>query len=259
MNQENKNTETGTQAVSETGFEKKYRELFPSEKEKAEAFDRIAEKFYFANFGSTGKAEIETLMFSLYLDRILENTPDKTEFSAYSDYTLSKLLGISQSRVSSLKVRKELLYPYHGFDWRDSFAKIVSRASYHDRNFILYIPDKNLYLEIKNAIEEQGGYTETQLTPNLLKVRDSYFLDLVLMVEPEKNRKELRKELQKQIKKQNGEILFREEMPLGAALRGLPEQVLIGLFENCIPVAGPAVKVVLESIIGVYNKYKGVE
>ena len=44
-----------------------YRHLFPTEAVKAEAFDKIAELFYNCNFGSTSKADIETLMFSIFI------------------------------------------------------------------------------------------------------------------------------------------------------------------------------------------------
>lgn len=49
-----------------------YRHLFPTEAVKAEAFDKIAELFYNCNFGSTSKADIETLMFSIFIERILK-------------------------------------------------------------------------------------------------------------------------------------------------------------------------------------------
>lgn len=88
--------------------------------------------------------------------------------NAYSDYTLSKQLGITQSKISNLKVRKELLYPYEKFNWRESLLQISNRAVYENRNIKLYIPDRNLFLEIKNAIEEQGGFIEIQLSQNLL-------------------------------------------------------------------------------------------
>lgn len=44
-----------------------YRHLFPTEAVKAEAFDKIAELFYNCNFGSTSKADIETLMLIAWL------------------------------------------------------------------------------------------------------------------------------------------------------------------------------------------------
>lgn len=75
-----------------------YRHLFPTEAVKAEAFDKIAELFYNCNFGSTSKADIETLMFSIFIERILkEDGPEN--FKSYSDYTLSKALCITQARV----------------------------------------------------------------------------------------------------------------------------------------------------------------
>ena len=41
-----------------------------SKDDKAKAFDEIAKKFYLSNFGSTAKSDIETLMFSIYIERI---------------------------------------------------------------------------------------------------------------------------------------------------------------------------------------------
>lgn len=126
-----------------------FNKLFSDDKEKAAAFDKIAEKFYFANFGSTSKSDIETLMFSIYIEQILKT--EENNFDAYSDYTLSKLLGITQSKVSSLKVRKELQYPFDKFEWRNSLARIADRAVYEDGKIKLFIPDRNLYLEVKKC------------------------------------------------------------------------------------------------------------
>lgn len=83
----------------------KYNQLFNTDKKKADAFDKIAEKYYFANFGTTSKSDIDVIMFSLYIDQILE--ADISNFSAYSNYALSKMLGIKQTKVSNLKVKKK--------------------------------------------------------------------------------------------------------------------------------------------------------
>ena len=48
-------------------------------------------------------------MFSIYLDGIMEH--EEINMTAYSDYELSKLLGITQPKVSNLKVKKQLTYP----------------------------------------------------------------------------------------------------------------------------------------------------
>ena len=88
---------------------RRYDELFPNLEEKAAAFDQIAAQFYEGNFGRMSKADLETLMFHLYIEQILKRS--EQDFHTYSDFRLSKELGIPQSRVSSLKVKKQLQYP----------------------------------------------------------------------------------------------------------------------------------------------------
>ena len=131
----------------------RYKELFSTTESKADAFDQIAEKYYYANFGSTSKTNMDVLLFSIYLERILDNSED--QFASYSDYTLSKLLGITQSQVSNLKVKKELQYPYSAFSWKKSFERIVENYRYEKGKIKLYIPDKNLYLELKNVMRQR--------------------------------------------------------------------------------------------------------
>lgn len=81
-----------------------YYELFPDDRTKAAAFDRLARHFYDANFGTMAKADIEVFMFSEYIERILAN--EDCSFRDYSDYALSKWLGIPQSPCSKLKGKK---------------------------------------------------------------------------------------------------------------------------------------------------------
>ena len=88
-----------------------YYELFPDDHTKAAAFDRLARHFYDANFGTMAKADIEVFMFSEYIERILAN--EDCNFRDYSDYALSKWLGIPQSRVANLKVKNSLSIHTH--------------------------------------------------------------------------------------------------------------------------------------------------
>ena len=50
---------------------------------KAKAFDQIEEKYYFGNFGSVEKSDLDVLMFSIYIERILNKSQDN--FSTYCD------------------------------------------------------------------------------------------------------------------------------------------------------------------------------
>ena len=233
-----------------------YNHLFDTAESKAKAFDAIAEKYYFSNFGSVSKSDFEVLLFSLYIEQIL--VKNEADFSAYSDYTLSTQLGITQSRVSSLKVKKELIYPHEGFEWQDSFLRILPNVIYEDGKIKLYIPDRNLYLEIKNAIENSGGFIEVQLTSNLLQVRLEYFLDLLIIADKTKSEEELRRQIIDTIGKENKEINLREKEPIGKALLKKAPDVIIEIAGNCIPFFGDAVKTAARAVLDVIrNRVNG--
>ena len=208
-----------------------YDSLFPTEKSKADAFDKIAERFYNKNFGTMSKSDIETLMFSIYIERILDNN-DK-DFSAYSDYKLAKDLGITQSKVSNLKIRKQLQYPRE-YDWRSAFASISDHATYEHGKIIIQIPDINLYYEIKNAIEERGGFVEVTLNRGMLVVPLTYFLDFMEVVADDKDRGQLHKAIQSEIQKclRDQEIVERE--PMWKKMKKFADTEIINIINNVI-------------------------
>lgn len=236
--------------------EETYKNLFPTESVKAAAFDKIAELFYNCNFGSTTKADIETLMFSIYIERILDENGAEN-FNAYSDYTLSKALCITQSRVSNLKVRKELIYPYKGFDWKKSFELLSKNATFEEGKIKLYIPDKNLFLEIKNVIEEAGGFVEIQLTHNLLQVKLPYFLDLILAIDGNASRAELIERIKTKTKENGKDVRIMEREPLGKELLKQTPQIIIDIIGDCIPLFGGAVKSIAKNLYSAIRKYEG--
>ena len=233
-----------------------YRHLFPTEAVKAVAFDKIAELFYNCNFGSTSKADIETLMFSIFIERILkEDGPEN--FKSYSDYTLSKALCITQARVSNLKVRKELVYPYEDFSWKKSFELVSKKATFENGKIKIYIPDKNLFLEIKNAIEEAGGFVEIQLTSNLLQVKLSYFLDLILAIDDGASRSELRKKIIENTKRDKRDIQCLDNEPFGKALIKQSPELIIDLIGECIPIFGGIAKTIASNLYTAIKASKG--
>lgn len=229
-----------------------YCSLFDSEKSKADAFDLIAEKYYYSNFGSASKADIDVLMFSLYIEQILKK--DQKDFRAYSDYTLSKQLGITQSKVSNLKVRKELVYPYTEFDWKKSLQLISDRAIFEDDKIKLFIPDRNLYLEIKNAVETSGGYVELQLTPNLLQIRLPFFLDLMVSISEEANKADTIQRLKEKIQENSKSLDISQEDSFGRLLLNEAPNAVFEIVEKCIPVFGGAARIVAEKIFNVVKK-----
>ena len=170
-----------------------YKELFNTAEDKAEAFDKIAEKYYECNFGSVSKSDLDILMFSIYIEQILKRSED--DISTYSDYTLAKQLGITQSKVSNLKVKKQLKYPYEPFEWKKSFARVCKNARLESDKIKINLRDKNLYYELKNQIEEWGSYIEGSLTPNLLIITPEEFFELTKMFMSDEELEEIKKNI----------------------------------------------------------------
>ena len=68
-----------------------------TQEEKEELFDTLMAMYFHKNFGSLSKTDLETYLFSFYLEHLLNN-----QFN-YDDYTVGKDLGLTLSRVRGLK------------------------------------------------------------------------------------------------------------------------------------------------------------
>ena len=147
-----------------------------SSNEKEVVFDKIASHYFNRNFGSISKTDLETLLFSEYIEHCLrENLP-------IDDYTLSKELGITQSRIRSLKERKELQYPHEGFLWKTAFAEAAKNAKYdkNDHKVKFIIQDVNVMNEVRHFIEEKGWYDECSLNKKLLRIPLDCFTEICI-------------------------------------------------------------------------------
>lgn len=145
-----------------------------TEDEKNRLYDKIKQNYFETNFGSMSKADFETMLFSEFIEHCIKSDVP------YDDYSLSKQLGITQSRIRTLKERKELKYPNKGFDWRKSFVNELKHARYdkdsHRINVI--IEDVNVMAEVKHFIEQNGWYDECTLNKKLLRIPLECFVDI---------------------------------------------------------------------------------
>lgn len=237
--------------MGEKESKNKFDELFPNDAEKARAFEKIAEKYYYCNFGSTQKSDFDILMFSIYLEQILNNS--EAQIQTYSDYQLSKYLGITQERVQTLKVKKELRYPYPKFDWRESFKRICHNARFKQGKIVLHIPDKNLFLEIKNAIEGNNGYIELQLNSTLLVVSPEFFVDLILCISKDEDRSKIETDLRKELKKKNLNADFMNKQTFGEIVRENSKElgidIVCSIISSCIPGIGEPIANIIKKHI----------
>lgn len=148
--------------------------------EKRRAFETISGYFYQRNFGRMGKADLDLLMFSFYLDHLSENNlPD-------DDYSISTALGITESRVRNMKIKRELQYPSNK-NWKEDFIKRIPYAVYDDKTALVKvsIPDPNVKRELEHFIDEHNWYSEYQLNTKLLQMRADQFIKLSLAINEE--------------------------------------------------------------------------
>lgn len=177
-------------------------------KKKAKAFDDIAMLFYDRNFGSSSKSEIELMMFSILMDAMINkyaNDNGVLDYNMCSDYNMGKALGIQPSKVTTLKKNKQARYPVN-FNWQQSLKMIENNIRYSKEKNKIIIPvrDPNLYIEIKNFIEENGGFIEMQYGSNVIQIRPEYFFLLLYNgISDETEKTEIRKAFAIELKNKN--------------------------------------------------------
>ena len=136
-----------------------------SKEEKDILFTDLMNMYFKKNFGTKSKTDLETYLFSFYLEHLLDNEEE------FDDYTLGRDLGITLAKVRSLKERKELIYPREGFDWKKSFLHYAENAKYDENKRLIKfsIPDVNVIKEARYFFEKNGYYDEYQLNPKLFQ------------------------------------------------------------------------------------------
>lgn len=167
------------------------------DKDKIAIFDKIEKQYFHKNFGSMSKSDFETLLFAEYIECCIKNG------AKFDDYTLSKELGITQSRIRSLKERKELKYP-HNTDatwWRKYLVEDVKNAKYDEQDHYVkfIIQDVNVMSEVRHYIETVGWYDEASLNRKLLRIPLDCFTELFVEKESMSNlfTSEVKKTIQK--------------------------------------------------------------
>ena len=155
-----------------------------TEQEMISAFKQVEKLYYRNNFGSTSKADLDTLFFSIFMEHC------RAAKEPYDDYSLSKVLGISQSRIRTLKEKKQLRYPYIDQDknnWKIVFAEEIRNAKYDkdEHKVRIIVNDVNVLNEVRHYIETKGWYDEYSLNRRLLTLPLECFTEVFLDDETE--------------------------------------------------------------------------
>ena len=229
---------------------------FYSSEDKAKLFDEITGHFFNRNFGSMSKSDYETMLFRIMLDYLREKEPDRC-----SDYQISKILGISQSRVRNFKIKAELIYPRQGFDedWKKAFTADVRYAKYDENSGLvkMNIKDITVLFELRNYMENNGWYDEYQLNPKLFQCPLDVFISLCQKMDGENliiddDTKKKLKELEKlNLNEQEKSALdLLQEGRYQEALKKLGKKVSRQFLEELLETVpfGKTLKILLEAV-----------
>lgn len=149
------------------------------EKEKL-IVDRLEEAEVFTKrFGSFSKSDYETLMFSIYRD---------LQMGSCRDYETSLALGITESKVRSLRVKSQLRYPEE-LDWKGELCKALNRGDFDQSNLTITIMIENpsVHSLLKNKIESMYGTVRLSLNSKLMTLPVESYLLLAMELEEDRD------------------------------------------------------------------------
>ena len=120
--------------------------------------------------------------------------------------------------------------------------------------FVLFYmtSDRNVYLEVKNAIETMGGFVEVQLTSNLLQLRPEYFIDLMVEISDVADRKQLRKNLREGFRKANADIDFVEK-DFAKSLKEQSPEFILSLIDIAAPILPAPISTIAKKVFETMN------
>lgn len=96
----------------------------------------------------------------------------------------------------------------------------------------LCIRDPNLFIEIQNLIEEQGGFIDLQLNSKVLSLREEYFVDLLLMLEPDDSKEKIIEILKDEFNNYDIELIEGKSIGKRMIEKGLAASTLFGNLVN---------------------------
>ena len=149
-----------------------------NDNEKNDIVKQIELMYFSQNFGSTSKADFELFLFAKFVQsRLRMQLP-------VDEYSLSKELGITQTRIRSLKERMGLKYAdINPVNWRDELANALQNVQFEgkdngERFAKVIVQDVSVMNEVRHAIEEHGWYDECSLNKKLLTIPLGCFVEL---------------------------------------------------------------------------------
>lgn len=136
--------------------------------DKDKLFTRIEEAELFSkHFGSFTKSDYEVLMFTIFLDSMDDEV---------RDYDISIALGITESKVRTLRVKSQLLYPRE-LKWVEQLTSALDHGLYVDGMITITLENPSVRNMIRNEVESKYGTVNISLNSKQLVLPvESYLL-----------------------------------------------------------------------------------
>ena len=149
-------------------------------------------KIYLQNgFGRMSKTELDIMVFHLLAS---------TSFSSCSNYELSRILKISETKVKTLRYEANLRYGNHDDDTlKREFASIIENNNFKvvGDKIIICIEDKLLRNYLDYSLKSIGSFSDTSFNSELMTIHCDMFVDLLKYLYGDKAYYQLENELKK--------------------------------------------------------------
>lgn len=162
------------------------------------AFERIAREYYVRNFGTMSKQGIDVLLFDIFRKALYEGYKSADGSKGfvnsrdYSDYSISRRLGITEARVRNIKEKALIVYgDVEGDDnwWHKPLLSYLAKAKPEGAGkYKFRVIDKSVRDELENYLDnetaEQGSFIEYSLNPKVVTVNEEVLVALVAQLWP---------------------------------------------------------------------------
>ena len=127
------------------------------------------------HFGTFSKSDYEILLFTIFQDSLGQ---------PLRDYDISIALGITESKVRSLRIKSQLLYPKE-LEWTEDLVKSIEHGYYDKTQQQITVTFENPSVQsfIKNMVEEKCGVVWLSLNAKQLVLPVESFLLLAAFAE----------------------------------------------------------------------------
>lgn len=128
-----------------------------------DSLSKVIQQYLDRGFGSMNKNDFEVWIF---------NEWRKLQDKDLSDYQVSKVLKISETKVKRLKYEADLKYSFDEEQLLNKFFKLAEKANYKKdgEKLLFVINDRLLRQYINNILEENGRFMASFFNSNIVSI-----------------------------------------------------------------------------------------